>query len=290
MKHIMPILITWTSLHAFAQGGKNQWTNDSLKVGEWVYFDQAGRVKSKTFYEVANRRLSVGEAFFENIDLSVDSIRKFERVLWEEHYTYLDNGNSVRIARSELGKGTAYYFGKNKDLRLYKFDTVFLNRVGVVDTLKLRFWKSKNCQGPRMVSVSLKGDTIIEQLNDEVRMVNYSTPVEVQPGFNNHYISIQCNGTKAPFRARVFGYHLTTDDFQNEKLIRLDEEFAYYRTGSETLLKVCKKKRSAPMLTIPLGQDRKVIELKALENGHYWFCVVDFANKQEYWKKVKIER
>lgn len=289
MKTITSIVLTLTSLGVSGQNGENRLTEDSLRIGEWVFFNEAGKIKIKEFYQIENQRISPGEAFFEGIDLSLDPIRRHERVLWEEFYQYSDDGEVVQITRYEVGKKTTHYFGEHKDLRLLKFDGILLNRAGAIDTIALEFEKSNSCEFIDFTLTSTNKDTFTERFDAEGLQINCSTPVKIESGFTEYYLSIYCDKTKVLFTARALGYDLTTADFQTPGLISLKSEFYFFRTGNETLLKVYKKKTSEPVSVISIGQDKKAIDLEELKNGKYWFCIVDFSARKEYWKRVMIE-
>jgi hypothetical protein len=289
MKHTLLLILTLWILSANGQESINQYTYDSLKTGEWIYQDFLGRIKSKEYHEIRTKKISVQEAFNEKIDLRTDSLRRLSIITWKEIYDYSQDSGIYKITRFEQGERSVTYFGNYIEIKLLTPDATIIERTGSNKIIAIDIWKNENCKLVKIDRIASLNDTITYDIDSKDSIINYKSTLNVNSGFEEYKYYIKCESAESIYNVHAFGYDLSSEDFYNKEVISIKPEFSYYRTGNETLLKVFERKQSKPIIAIPIGQDRKVINLKELKNEYYWFCIVDYSSNTEHWIKAIIQ-
>jgi hypothetical protein len=291
----------------------NQLTEDSVKTGKWVDYDINGKVTSIKFYNATKaRKVTPEEAFMyggripglsksdSTVHLSIpvgqwitfDSNGAVEEVsyynnegsmIMDDRYTYPNSGIPLITRRS--GNKTTYVIG-NKDsveftnIKFYEIrPTTDFFEIGTT---------VKNLSRDDVTMHISSHERLKVQAEDFLLKSNDSTAINIKltalPGQMNDVIELRSNEWRLNLEVNVFGYQLTTTDFESEDKKKIHKTFYYYRTGDEYQMEILNRKKNSKPRYLPLS--KRFVEID-LSKGTYILTIVGPSGRKS--KEIEFE-
>lgn len=286
MKVLIFFLIVIFVKFGFAQEQYNQLTQHQQKTGKWIYYHPNGLIDKICFYEPVSRKLTPQEAFNLNLPSRNSQLQHFEELLWTEFYEYTDNWVFYRTRIQTKGTYTyTYCYNIDRDFELINKIPVLVYRI---NSKVLLFFELENNQNkPIVLTISTPSENLRFQEKQFVIGANQSSKVffelEVEPNDKNYHIDINSENTKTSLILNTRGYHFSSHDVVENRVLKLQRNMIFYRHGNETLLRIFDKRKRKLLKEISLAQLYVELDLSEFKKGAYQLCFMDFTSKREYW-------
>lgn len=271
----------------------NQLTENGQKTGEWIKYHENGKIDEAIYYKPGNRRLTEKEAFSQGLSTNKDTIIYFENYLWKEKYEYNVNWELKRILRTENSKlGSAYYYGPNKEVVLKPkyVEHHLIGKVGEVESINIEL--TNTTENLIVLQPTLDSKYIFTD-NKEFSLPanaskNFTFDITFASNSNNHIVVLKNDSINIDFSLKTTGYHFESKDIKAGLPLSIGKEIIYYRTDSEALLKLYDAEKKKVLQTFSLGKEWTKIDLNQVKPGRYFFSIIDYKLKEEFFCEVNI--
>jgi hypothetical protein len=230
----------------------------SVRVGEWVTFDANRMILQKQFYDEQGKL-----QWTDQYDITNPKSSYVKRYSPKSNLCFVPLGfDSVafdlnRLPQKYIPAGEFFSFPVNiTNLTDHPID------ISLVQNTSLSIATEPFILRPRETKI-------------------YVVELKVLGGETRDDILFETKGWKYPIQVSVFGFHLSSNDFDSPQLKILPAKFYYYRDAEEYQLEIVTQKGAGKVL--PLS---KIITPIQLTPGEYFFRIAFPSGKKE--KKVTV--
>jgi len=293
MKLVLIIISLLSVLFGLGQESYNKMTENGQKTGQWIELYPNGKVYLIEYYVPVSRKLKATELFFHKIPQNKDSTIYYEVLKWTEKYEYNDDWSLKRIKRIDnIHEKVIYFYGVNKEITLSNYEFNFTGKVGDKHTIEIELINNTDTViflKPKVSSTNFiihNPDFYIPARENKT----FSFELLTEPDKNSYTITMQNDSITIDFYIAAFGYHLSSKEIEKGEKVIIKNNFVYYRTGNEALLKIYDFEKKNELKTISLAKEKTIVYLSNIENGNYFFCIINYSSQTRNYCEVKIEK
>lgn len=293
MKIVLTILSLLLVFSGFGQESFNKKTEKGQKTGKWIDLHDNGKVYLIKYYVPVSRKLEVKELFFHKTPLNKDSTIYYEVLTWTEKYEYNNDWSLKRIKRTDNVNGIVnYFYGINKEISLNDYEFNFTGKVANKQNIEIELTNNTDSVINLMPKLS---STNIAQHSTEFSIPareskTFSFELLIEPENNSYVVTMQNDSISIDFYVTTFGYHISSKEIENGEKLIVKNNFVYYRTGNEALLKIYDSEKKNELKTISLAKEKTIVDLSNIENGNYYLCMINYSSQTRSYCEVKIEK
>ncbi|MEM9052365.1 MAG: hypothetical protein AAGC47_09970 [Bacteroidota bacterium] len=298
MRTISIILPLLTTIQVFGQETLNQLTSKGQKTGKWVEHHENGTISQICFYEPSFSLRNHEEFVYETWEGEsytvhyVDTASYGENLLWRDKHEYNSQNEFVRAVRFIYGEEPVYLYGPNQEIGITSDEFNIHDRVSKTEIITVEI--SNRSEELLTLTTKFEGDNLSTKQKSLAlppkESSTFTFQIAVDEGANNYIVTLHNDSISVDIKLSTRGYHIKSSDLSSENQFSVSNEFTYWRSGNEALLRIYDSDQEKLLQTFSLAHEETEIDFTGINPGNYILCKKDFSQNQETCCKLTIEK